>query len=236
MTPRLAIFSLTRDRIEYTQACFEKLWETNPNMPEHLVIDNGSQDGTQQWLSEECARRPFLQRIQNDQNVGIARGTEQAVAFWNRTNPRPDVLIKIDNDCLVKTPDILRKIQGIYAALMEHPGNTQFILSPRVQGINKQPKRDGGCRVLNYTIGWTGIVGGLFQCVPFEFYQRFRFPENMEPAYGQDDLLCDSWRQLGGRNGYIEELEVEHYETTDGQAQRYPWYFRRRIEENPRHA
>jgi len=53
---KIAIYTLTRDRLQYTQDCFSSLWQ-NAGMPfDHYIVDNGSEDGTVEWLMQEAER------------------------------------------------------------------------------------------------------------------------------------------------------------------------------------
>ena len=74
-------------------------------------------------------------------------------------------------------------------------------------------------------------IGGIFLAVAGSIYNRFRYNEVNE----DDDVqLCWWWRGQGGRCGYVKRLEAWHYESTDGQWERYPDYFLRRVLEGGR--
>jgi len=137
----------------------------------------------------------------------------------------------MDNDCEVVSDNILSQISEIFKDSFDKKFGNQFILSPRVEGINKQPKRDGGTQLAGRTIGFTSIVGGLFHIVPSKVYSVYRYPKNLPKAWGQDDDFCNWAKNNGCKIGYIEGLVVNHYETTSGQAERYPKYFERKFKE-----
>ena len=50
---RVAVLSLTRDRLVYTRHCFAKLHEFAGCEFDHYVLDQGSKDGTDEWLTME---------------------------------------------------------------------------------------------------------------------------------------------------------------------------------------
>jgi hypothetical protein len=107
-----------------------------------------------------------------------------------------------------------------------------FVCSPRVEGIVNQPTRTGEIRLGGLRFGRTSIVGGLFQCVPAHVYASYKYPENLPLASGQDDHFCSWIKHNGGQCGYLEDLRVQHLESTAGQARRYPEYFvRKHLEE-----
>lgn len=224
---KIACFSLTRDRLAYTQACFASLRE-NAGMPfDHYVFDNGSTDGTVQWLDSEY--RPFAGSYYAMQNHGISVASNFIVRQILQCDY--SLIIKADNDCFVRTPNILPQIVEVATAAGEN-----WILSPRVSGINRQPQRHRTVIIAGHPVGVTPIVGGLFHVLPADVYRRYMdaggYPENLPLAKGQDDHLCHWFKTTQrGQCGYIEDLEVEHYEGTDAQARRYPEYFERKWKE-----
>lgn len=231
---RIAIYSLTRDRLAYTQACLASLYQ-NAGMPfDHYVWDNGSTDGTVQWLDGEIARMdaaedPCGLTVHNSAtNVGISVASNRCIYQILRHN-NYDYIIKADNDAYVRTPNILPQICEVAQSAGEN-----WILSPRVSGLNKQPTRHRTVTIAGHPVGVTPIVGGLFHVLPADVYRRYMdaggYPENLPLAKGQDDHLCHWFKTTQrGQCGYIEDLEVEHYEGTDAQARRYPEYFSRKF-------
>ena len=54
---KFAVLTLTRDRLEYTQHCFETLRQNAGCDYDHYVLDQGSEDGTRVALAERGVRR-----------------------------------------------------------------------------------------------------------------------------------------------------------------------------------
>jgi GT2 family glycosyltransferase len=223
---KIAIYSLTRDRLDYTKLTFETL-KMKAGLPfVHVVVDNGSEDGTVRWLRDEY--RPFL-LLPMKQNLGISKASNLALEAIFREIPDVDYIVKMDNDCRVITEDILPALVGCLESV--GPLGPGFVLSPRVEGIKNQPHRARTTQLNGLEVGLTGIVGGLFHFVPARIYRDYRFPETLPYAWGQDDDFCRQVKRRGGEVGYVESLVVEHFETTDGQARRYPDYFTRKWKE-----
>jgi glycosyltransferase involved in cell wall biosynthesis len=222
---KVAVYSLTRDRLEYTKRCFGALREKAGYPFDHYVFDNGSTDGTQQWLQDEYQPAWFKPVAQN---IGIARAAN--IVLDTLREKKPDLIVKCDNDCLVLTDGILASIVELYKRLNGRP----WVLSPRVEGINRQPKRAREIELFGHRIGLTGIVGGLFHCVPSWIYFGYRYKEDLPLAYGNDGNFCEWLRAQRAAMGYIEDLSVQHCDTTDGQARRYPEYFARKRQEEGR--
>ena len=101
---RVAVLTLTRDRLDYTQHCFATLHEFAGCDFDHYVLDQGSQDGTEAWLQETDAEVVAL-----DTNLGIACGLN--LLLDESVNPADyDVIVKFDNDCELTLPNTLRDV------------------------------------------------------------------------------------------------------------------------------
>lgn len=225
---KIAIYTLTRDRLEYTKHCFARLREKAGHPFDHFIVDNGSTDGTQQWLAENAYQFKEMRRL--PENVGISKASNMALKMILQGDY--DLIIKMDNDCEVESENILGQIVEIYREMGEF--SPKYILSPRVEGIVNQPTRGRQVQIAGRTIGLTSIVGGLFHIVPASVYKQYRFEEDLPKAWGQDDSFCSWAKRNGCEVGYIEGLVVWHKDTTDGQAQKYPEYFKRKWEEEKR--
>jgi GT2 family glycosyltransferase len=225
---KVAVYSLCRDRVDYTKACFTSL-QTKAGIDfHHLIIDNGSTDATVEWLQNEyCKKYTNCVLVTSPVNVGISKASNIALDILCSANY--DLICKCDNDCFIQSENILEQISEIYENLKQfHP---KFVLSPKVEGIVNQPTRGAYTMLSRRRIGLTAIVGGLFHCVPTDVYRQYRYPEHLPLAHGQDDDFCNWVIKNGGQIGYIEGLVVEHYEGTHNQALRYPEYFKRKHEE-----
>lgn len=221
---RIAVYTLTRERLDYTRVAFQSLADNAGYDYDHFVVDNGSQDGTRDWL---LSAYDATKIIISDHNLGISRASNIAIETIVSRGGY-DLIIKLDNDCRVVTPNILARFVELYGSDREAAA---YVLSPRVEGLNKQPKRHAHIYLAGQQIGLTPIVGGIFHVVPADIYRQYRYPDDLPLARGQDDHFCEWLRGHEYRKGYVEDLVVEHYETTDGQARRYPDYFVRKWQE-----
>lgn len=223
---KIAIYTLTRDRLEYTKHCFQMLYEKAGYPFDHFVLDNGSADGTVMYLIDMFFKKKTIIHFSKE-NIGISVGSNYLLD--EITSMNYDIIIKFDNDCEVVTDGILKSIVNFYE---KHDENKKYIISPKVNGIINQPHRGWSKEIFGFNFGATAIVGGLFHVVPVEIYKQYRYPTDLKPGWGQDDHFCDWAKKQGYEVGYLEDLEVNHYETTSGQLKRYPEYFNRKKEEN----
>lgn len=211
----IAVVTLTRDRVDYTRHCLSMLRENAGCDYDHYVLDQGSTDGTVEWLLSQ----PDLDVTTVPENIGIPAGMNVLLDVCNPGDY--DVVVKFDNDCeLTET--------GTLARVCELVDRTGWLLSPRILGLRNPPQPIGEAVVDGERILLTPIIGGIFLAAPSHAYSRFRFPVESLPTWGYDDsMLCDRWRQHGGQVGYVDSLEAWHYEGTTKQWERYPDYFAR---------
>jgi glycosyltransferase involved in cell wall biosynthesis len=221
---KIAVFTLTRDRLDFTKRSFKSL-KKNAGYPySHFIIDNGSEDGTQDWLRKQ---KDLTIISLNKENQGISKACNRALKTILKQDF--DLIIKMDNDCEIVSSDILKELVNVYEAIP--PFYCKFMLSPRVEGLNYQPQRIDRMEIAHHPVGITQIIGGIFQPIPTKCYKLYNYPENLPKAKGQDEDINTWFRQLGGQVGYIEDLIVEHMDSTEGQKIKYPEYFNRKAKE-----
>lgn len=214
----IAIYTLTRDRLEFTQRAFGSLRDKAGVQFKHYVWDNGSADDTPNWLKWHY--RPHWMYLSKC-NVGIAKAANSTLnTVFSDGNP--DVVCKVDNDCEVVSDNILVGLCEVLAA------TKNMAVSPRVEGLRQQPERKETRDIAGHKVGITHIIGGLFHCAPGEIYKRFRYHEKTPRGAYNDSYFCNWCRKEGIKVGYVEDLVVRHMDTTDGQIKQYPEYFERK--------
>ena len=218
MTLAIAVLSLTRDRLDYTKHCFASLHEHAGIEFDHYVLDQASEDGTQHWLEHEYD--PHTLALSPD-NIGICKGLNVLIAEADLADDY-DVIVKFDNDCELTQPNTLRDV----CTLVDEGG---CILSPRILGLRNPPQPFRELAIGDETILDIPQIGSIFMAVPAWAYGEFHYDES-KIIYDDVDI-CAWWRGRGGTCGYVKRLEAWHYETTDGQHERHPEYFARRIRE-----
>lgn len=220
---RIAVLSLTRDRLVYTKHCFRTLQEKAGRPYDHFVLDQGSRDGTPLWLlNGQYAGLSLLRH-----NVGCCAGWNRLLAKFDPA--AYDVVVTFDNDCEVVTPDILR--------VAELAAQYEQILSPQVLGLMHPPTTistfvlDSG-----ETVHEKQIIGNIFMAIPSPLLARdgFRWDEQAYQVWDGGESITQWWRTRGGFCGYVQGYEVNHYKTTLGQVADIPWYFERRVGEGGR--
>jgi GT2 family glycosyltransferase len=103
---RVAVVILTWNALDYTKRCLQTLRDlTDHPSWRVVVVDNGSTDGTPEWLGEQ----DWLTVICNDRNLGFTKGCNIGM---DATEPDEDVVL-MNNDIIVVDPDWLTRLQEI---------------------------------------------------------------------------------------------------------------------------
>lgn len=124
--PQVSIVVVTRDGLVFSRLCLESLLTTPSSVGyEVIVVDNGSTDGTDEYLVElkKLDQRVHVQR--NGRNAGFAPATNSGVAL-----ARGKVLVLLNNDTIVP-PGWLERIVnhladariGLLGAVTNRAGN-----------------------------------------------------------------------------------------------------------------
>lgn len=221
---KIAIITLTRDRLEYTKRSFKSLKQNAGYPYHHFIVDNGSTDGTVEWLKKQ---KDLDVLSYNKENEGISKSMNKALKYILTKDY--DLIIKMDNDCEIVSSDVLKELVKVYESIP--PFFIQFMLSPRVEGLNFQPQRFDQMEIADHPIGITRIIGGIFQPMLASQYKLYTYDESLAKAKGQDEDLNAWFQKMGGYVGYIEDLVVEHMDTTNGQEKKFPEYFKRKYQE-----
>ena len=219
---KVALFTLTMDRLDYTKRMTESLKRAGYHY-DWYVIDQASKDGTVEWLKSYT---PAIV-IENKENVGIAKGWNQAIDEINKAG-KYDIIIKIDNDCEMMSENWLAFMVDLYDR------NRTMILSPYVEGLEDSPggvlrQRADGKEPYAYihdrVLGKVPNLGGICFAAPVELYENFRFEEAQFLAGNKDYMLSQYARSIGMALFYCEELRCWHIDGTKGQHEKYPEYF-----------
>ncbi|TFE24965.1 bifunctional glycosyltransferase family 2 protein/class I SAM-dependent methyltransferase [Cohnella luojiensis] len=90
---KTSIILLTYNGLSFTRKCIDSIrTNTPPNDYEIIVVDNGSTDGTVEWLRAQSD----LQVIYNKDNAGFPKGCNQGMAL-----AKGDNLLLLNNDTIV---------------------------------------------------------------------------------------------------------------------------------------
>jgi GT2 family glycosyltransferase len=95
--PKTSVVVVTLGKLAFTRMCLETLLTNSRDEAlEVVVVDNGSTDGTCEYLRVLAALDPRVRLVLNPDNAGFARACNQGLAI-----SRGDLLVLLNNDALV---------------------------------------------------------------------------------------------------------------------------------------
>ncbi len=74
-----SIVILTFNQLNYTKQCVESIINNTPELHEIVFVDNGSKDGTVEWLKSLTKQNPNYTFIKNPFNKGFSVGYNQGI-------------------------------------------------------------------------------------------------------------------------------------------------------------
>lgn len=218
------IYTLSWDRLEYTKRCVEAVKRYTHGDYIHLVLDQGSKDGSAQWLEKNHARSVLL-----DENIGIVRARN----YIHEALPDFDYYVKLDNDCEIQSDGWLDRM---ISAQEDAEKPRDLMLSLYVRGLvaNKGGVGRGlpeghPQRFEKYNISYSPNIGGICMFYPKRIWDDFGGYDDDRPKhYGDDFELSGKWQELNFYCGYIEDMFCLHMDGTLGQQEKYSEYFDRK--------
>lgn len=193
---KVLIITMTYNRLEMTKKYLGQLKDKAGFKYKHIVVDNGSSDGTPEWLKQNN-----YDVIPNVKNVGIARAWEQGVDYAiNELGFKPDLVGKFDDDCFIETDDILKKMVE-FVSKNKNCSVSPIDLNIETAYIPKRVSRED--KIGNYRVRVTTHTGGMFVLMPIEAYNVIRGVE-------KDVIRGEVLRINGFKNVYLKDLSVRH--------------------------
>lgn len=222
--PRVAIFTLTYNRLSETTVSFGTLHNTANYPFTHFVVDNGSSDGTVEYL-KEYAKDHDVQLVINSDNKGISIASNQALDEIKKGGY--DIIVKFDNDAICKTKKWLSKMVDIWKS------NRKLALSCYITGLRDNP--GGAPRIVygklnNELVGMARHLGGICHFVDARAYDNFRWDTEFATLHGNQDIELSTYlNSIGYQMAYLENYFINHgLDGTQGQMEKYKDYFEKR--------
>jgi len=218
---KIAIFSLTKNRLDYTKLCLSALKKHTKLKYDHFIIDQASSDETVKYL--QISKHLLNLKIYPlKKNIGINRGVNFAL---DKIGKNYDVIVKIDNDGQIQTKGWLKKIIDVLGK--------KEVLSPYVLGLRDNR---GGVNRIGFDkerkIGFTPFIGGICMIAyknAWENSNGWEFPAPLHA--GGDRNFCQRLSLEGYRFGYKEDVVIYHIDNTERQENKYKDYFKLRKQE-----
>ena len=169
------------NRLELTRLCLASLLQKTPPGYGLTVVDNGSTDGTQEFLRMLAAAHPHMRLHLLRRNMGVAVASNLA---WDDAADA-DFYVKLDNDVEVLDPQWLNRLMRMLA---DNPclGMAGYRLCAKHEGA-PLPLADGSNALE------VACCNGACACIPRAVHERLGFWNEGFGRYGYEDLEY-SWR------------------------------------------
>jgi GT2 family glycosyltransferase len=190
---KIAAITITYNRLELTKQTINSFY-SKTNVDYHVFIDNGSTDGTKEYLKQ-------FPHIFFEKNVGIAAAFSMAMLQLNDY----DFILKLDNDIEVVTDNIIEKMLNFYEL-----NGINYVCSPVDLNLDKRyrPSSLGKYNLSGYNAEFTTHTGGAFQMIPFRIcellckeFQHFKLG---------DYMIGKFYRQNKFKPTYLIDLQMKH--------------------------
>ena len=216
MLIKVAVYTITHNRLDYTKRAFDTLRRKAGVEYNHYVFDNGSTDGTVNWLQEQ----DDITLLCNDQNIGQHAAANELLRRIREAKESYDYILRFDNDCFMRSKRLLSRLIEVSKQLQD-----AAILSPYVTGLNWQPDRFAEQKVDGYKLGFSEILGGIFRLHPAKLLDSFSFDVRQPMGFGEAAQIAKHCVNKKIAMVYVENLFVSHGESTQIQEQKTPEYF-----------
>lgn len=206
--PTISIVVVTLDRLHLLRQCVENVLLRTTRATEFIIWDNGSSDGTPEYLQSLADSR--FRILLNGENVGL---NAYARAFRHATG---DYFVEVDDD-VIDAPQgwddamlhAFRTVprMGFLASNIVDDGKSTaseiFFRKESHRFVKRQPIQ--GVSLID------GPVGGYCTMTSREVYEEAGgFPEHDELFFREDGEYCAAVRRLGYDAAILADLRVLH--------------------------
>ncbi len=224
--PKVSIVIPVLNKVDFTRKCLDALRRHTPAGHYEVVVwDNGSTDGTKDYLEKQCAVDPAVRYYRSEENLGFVGGNNAAVQ-----HARGEFLVFLNNDtepqagwleALLQTVESDSTVGAVGAKLVYPDGKLQEaggIIFRDASGWNYGRTQDPRDPRFNFPREVDYCSAACLLVRTALFRQLGGFDVRYSPAYYEDTDLCFALRHHGYRVVYQPRCEIIHHEgATAGQ-------------------
>lgn len=237
--PKVTLAIIAWDRLEYTTKLINSLLRYTHLPHEYLIIDNGSTDGTVEFLRTLEAEHSNVRLILNRKNLGKSRALAQI-----RDAVSDGLIVIFDNDVELLSNYWLLHVQKAFHAYRLHAGGTDVVFGIRLVNCDEYGFRYATSREIleiptaqndlprtsfaaiskddpaqehmldeAVVIGWSAfLTGNSVISIPAALYRRMPM-QDQYPKFigGVDSYFSKEVTKSGGKLGYIENGPVARH-------------------------
>jgi len=231
-TPLISVVILSHNKLPYTRTCVGSLLGTDYPHWELVIIDNGSDDGSVEWLrqfrDEAAEAGAEVKLICNDSNIGCSTSRNQGIDAASG-----ELIAFCDNDVALRNRNWLRKMGSF---LLDNPDAGMIgpkIIYPfapfniqcagggvtpsgKIQFMGRGESRDDPR--FNARREVQCLISACCLAKKAVIAEAGGFDEIFNPVEFEDIDLCYKIRNHGHQIWYEPEVEMYHFEsvTTEG--------------------
>jgi len=205
------------NNLAYTQQCIESVEAFTPEEHEIIFVDNGSTDGTWQWVRMEMFKHPEYKLIKNDNNLGFPVAANQGAKL-----AQGEYICFLNNDVVVSKEWLTGLLECIKSA------SDIGMVGPRtnyVSGWQQVQDAVGYDTIFKYQVyaenfrkTYRGLWWPHWRIVPIcglirkdVFDKMDGFDERFSPGNFEDDDICLRLCLAGYRNMVCSDVFVHHH-------------------------
>ena len=229
---RISVITLVHNKLPVTRRCLSSWLGSTGAEWELIVVDNGSTDGTGDWLAEfarpAAARGVAVRAIRNSRNIGCSTARNQAIA-----EARGERLVFVDNDVALRSRGWLagldKALEGEAGAVAVGPklvypfppfdiqcAGVAISPSGRVQFRGRgEPRTD---ERFGRPVEVQCLISACCMARAAAVRTAGGFDEAFNPVQFEDFDLCYRLRAAGGRAFYVPGIEMYHFESVTTQG------------------
>jgi len=212
---KVSIIVVTYNNIELTQMCIDSILQKTayPNY-EIIIVDNNSNDNTQEYLKELVKKYDNIKIILNDENTGFAKGNNIGIK-----KAEGEFIILLNNDTVVT--------RGWVTGLIKHLSDEIGMVGPITNSIGNEAMinvdysdvSDMDIFALKYT---TENFGGIYKEIPVLAMFCVAIKRNLLDEVGmldesyevgmfEDDDYSYAIRSKGYKVACVEDVFIHHF-------------------------
>lgn len=204
MTATVTVIIPNYNGMKFLEPCFEALKAQTYRNFKILVVDNGSSDGSKEWLKAQGVDTIFLEEntgFSGAVNIGIKAADTPYVILLNNDTKADEYYVAEMVKAIERSPKIFsvssRMIQMYHPDLMDDAGDMYCILGWAYQrGIGQSVKKYGRSRrVFSACAGAAIYRREVFEQIGYFDEMHFAYLEDLDVGYrariyGYDNVYC----------------------------------------------
>jgi glycosyltransferase involved in cell wall biosynthesis len=214
----VAVYTITHNKLDLTKRSFRMLRRYAGMEFDHYVFDNGSTDGTPEYLDgNEHIYQKHLAKTNYGQNIAANILLDEMMGQGYKW------ILRWDNDAIPKTRRFLKKL--VHVAEMIYEAGHGCITSPKILKLENPPPAVGRGDDVGQPYDVVQILGGICRLHPAEFFQDWRFNQFGAKGFGEAAEVADRCSQINWGMIRLRNVKVEHAHGDSGQRDLYPELF-----------